>query len=87
MDKIEGTWDRFSKLYDRVSDCSSVSTLQLWNMLRVREADSILECGCGPGFLLPFLVEVKKSDAFVWAFDLSGEMVRMALERLKKLEK
>jgi ubiquinone/menaquinone biosynthesis C-methylase UbiE len=60
MDQIENHWDRFSKLYDRQADSLAAATFQLWNMLRVREVESMVECGCGTGYLLPFLVEQKR---------------------------
>lgn len=54
-------------------------------MLKVRDADTMIECGCGPGYMLPFLINIKKSSAKVVAFDLSSEMVRISINRLKSL--
>jgi len=55
----------------------------LSNMMKLSEADNILEIGCGAGKLLSTVLDLKKPDASYLATDLSENMVNEAKKRLK----
>lgn len=45
---------------------------------------SILDAGCGAGFLHQHIINHKMPHAHLYAFDLSSEMVKRAAARMKK---
>ena len=52
-------------------------------MLKVNEADSIFDAGCGPGYLVPFVLENKKTNAKLVCMDISEEMLKYLTVRVK----
>lgn len=44
-------------------------------MLKINNADTILDCSCGQGQILPYLLMTKKKAAKMFACDSSNEMV------------
>jgi cyclopropane fatty-acyl-phospholipid synthase-like methyltransferase len=53
-------------------------------MLYFHNASSVLEVGCGAGYLLPYMICKKRKEAKLYAVDLSEEMLTRASLRLEK---
>ncbi|CAK92818.1 unnamed protein product (macronuclear) [Paramecium tetraurelia] len=78
-------WDSFSDKYARrIQKNTSVFFMTLLNMLHYEEANSILDAGCGAGYLHQHMLNQKKPEAHLYGFDLSSEMVRRAGARMKR---
>ncbi|CAD8118630.1 unnamed protein product [Paramecium sonneborni] len=81
-------WDNFSDKYARrIQKNTSVFCMTLLNMVHYEEADSILDAGCGAGYLHQHMINQKKTEAHLYGFDLSSEMVKRAGARMKRFLK
>lgn len=45
---------------------------------------SILDAGCGAGYLHPLMINSKKDNANLYAFDFSPKMIQRAAIRMKR---
>jgi len=52
-------------------------------MLRIETADSILEAGCGPGMLIPEIIQRKRNESKYLSIDISQEMIDYVRRRVK----
>jgi len=53
-------------------------------MMKLNEAENILEVACGSGTLLPLMLQHKRPETYYLATDLSSNMVELARHNLKK---
>ena len=58
--ELQSYWDQFVLGYANVEQNPAVFGLNLLNMLRIEAVDSILEAGCGPGMLIPEIIQRKQ---------------------------
>jgi ubiquinone/menaquinone biosynthesis C-methylase UbiE len=78
-------YNRMSRVYDLLAGSSETPLMRRGlEMLAVREAESVLEIGCGTGkALVEILIKVGENGA-VHGIDLSPGMLRQAYARLEK---
>ena len=56
MDEEREFWDDFSSFYaTHIEPYSSIATAAMANVLKLKQCDSILECGGGSGFGSKFI--------------------------------
>jgi ubiquinone/menaquinone biosynthesis C-methylase UbiE len=53
-------------------------------MMKLHEAENILEVACGSGTLLPLMLQHKRPETYYLATDLSSNMVELARKNLKR---
>jgi ubiquinone/menaquinone biosynthesis C-methylase UbiE len=52
-------------------------------MLKINDADTILDAGCGAGNLVPYVLENKKPNAKLHCMDISKEMLLLLCKRVE----
>ncbi|CAD8135595.1 unnamed protein product [Paramecium pentaurelia] len=77
-------WDAYSKSYHNIEKNPAGFQFSLLNMLRVNEADEILDAGCAGGHLHQYILQQRKKDCRLTAFDFSLEMTKIAAARMIK---
>jgi ubiquinone/menaquinone biosynthesis C-methylase UbiE len=78
-------YNRMSRIYDLLAGSSETRLMhQGLEMLAVREAESVLEIGCGTGKALSELSPQVGGTGWVHGIDLSPGMLQKAQQRLKK---
>ncbi|CAD8139286.1 unnamed protein product [Paramecium octaurelia] len=77
-------WDAYSKSYHNIEKNPAGFQFTLLNMLRVNEADEILDAGCAGGHLHQYILQQRKKNCRLIAFDFSLEMIKIAAARMIK---
>ena len=84
--QIKSKWDRISDSYSKfVSRGFLAKGIGMANMVRIHEADTILEVGCGDGSISSEICLMKKEGAKLICADLSTAMCKKAHSRLQGL--
>lgn len=79
-------WDHRAQSYSQLTDRRSAPLLlQLLNMVRLEQCDKIIEIGCGTSFLLPHMLQRKKTTAQLQVTDLSEQMLSYTQQRVERM--
>lgn len=78
---ISGNFSKYARGYDQHSTVQNLSALKLIEEANSGSFRNILEIGCGTGNYTKLLRE-KFSKACIKAIDMSGEMIKLAKEKL-----
>jgi SAM-dependent methyltransferase len=76
-DELKGRWNKLADIYSNFDPHTYTFYYQLSYMLKLGEATSIYEVGCGQGKLIPFTMQLKHKEASYTAVDLSETMVEL----------
>ncbi|CAD8061118.1 unnamed protein product [Paramecium sonneborni] len=77
-------WDAYSKSYHNIEKNPAGLQFSLINMLRINEADEIIDTGCAGGHLHQYILQQRKKNCKLTAFDFSLEMTKIAAVRMIK---
>lgn len=77
-------WSLYARSYAELTEPNVMTfALTLLNMLKIEDADTILEVACGSGKTLPIALSRKKPEALYYATDLSFEMLTYCKYRVQ----
>ncbi len=86
-DYVKFFWDKHSDLYhDNTNTCMKSLMATLNGLLRVKQHDTILEAGCGPGLNSKMLSSDCKKNATVYCLDLAPCMIKRAVKNLEEYD-
>ncbi len=82
---IKNNFSRYARYYDRYSTIQNLCALRLVDKVNGNSYKKILDIGCGTGNYTKLLKD-KFPEACIKAIDISGEMVKVAKEKLQNEE-
>jgi ubiquinone/menaquinone biosynthesis C-methylase UbiE len=85
----EARYDRMAPSYERALRVASFGTIRrlyraVASALEVREGGSVVEVGCGPATVTPYLRAALGDSIAITGIDLSGEMIALARDRAER---
>ena len=83
---LRNRWNTIAKTYSFIGKTLLTPALTLARMLKIEEAKSIFEAGCGNGELTLHLLQTLPSDVKYISTDLSDNMIESAKKRKEELK-
>ena len=82
--EVKQNWNEFSHEYNTFDSGPQTFYYTLNTMLKMHEAENILEVACGTGKLLPLMLQNKEPSAHYLASDIAPNMVELAKKNLRR---
>lgn len=84
IEEVKQNWNDYSTEYNTFDVGPQTLFSSLINIMRMEEAEKILEVACGTGKMLTYALERKNQNASYLASDLAPNMVQLARSNLKQ---